>query len=957
MSPVVHAVGWALLHFVWQGALVALIFAIAVRLLRTPDARYALGVAAMLAMVALPVLTALRYHQDPGTVDRVSPSVGATADSDAAAALAARGIAAEATADPGAELAERSDAALTRNRETPGVAGILDAALAPIRTRLSFVVGLWLVGVLILSIRLFDAWLFARRLTHDGTSPAPETHRRTLERLSDRLGIRRTVLLLESAFLQSPAVVGWLRPVVLLPAVALTGLTPQQVEALIAHELAHVKRHDFLVNLLQSSIETLLFYHPAVWYVSRRVREIREHCCDDIAVRVSGDPEAYARALLGLASARAGMPSLATAASGGALLERVRRILAADHQRAETFPRWMAGAVVLFAAILLGSSSRGLQASAEANAESPGIAAFPADTDKVGADTVLHAPPGPLATRWQWARDEARRRGYRAFWVGYTIEPLATRENRSIYIGRLERSTISGSGINLRGRIVSFGDFEGFRVPGVRLAPLVGGGMPDDVAILFLYTAGRDGRAVLSRVHASSLVHPVDLEGRAVMWLGQGSDEESVPLVRRLYDEATDREMRKDLVSMVGVHSTSATVVPVLLEWLDSRADDEVRGEAVEWLGRHPEPRALNSLARAARRDRSADVRREASESVAEVDLPAATDTLIALARTLEDTDARREAVEGLGERGDDRSVRALADVVRSDPNPDVRREGAESLGESGNPASIALLVEIARTHPDVDVRREAVETIGESAPPAEAVPLLAEIARSDRSIDVSREAIETLGEMKTSAALAIVEELATSHAETDARREAIETLGEAAPGEATVNKLARIVRDEASSDVVSEAIETIAETGYEGAGRVIADIARTHRNPDARREAVESLGEIYSPAVFDVLAGFARGHADVDARREAVETLGEAAPADRFVVLARELLDANPPDEVWHEVIETLEELEGGAGIPTLIATARSHGNVEIRKHALEALAESNDPRARRLFEDALSR
>jgi beta-lactamase regulating signal transducer with metallopeptidase domain/HEAT repeat protein len=867
MSPVVHAVGWALLHFVWQGALVALIFAVAVRLLRTPDARYTLGVAAMLAMVALPVLTALRYHPDPaGTVGHVSPSVGATADSDVAAAPAARGIGAGATADPEAE-AERSDAALTRNRKTPDIAGVLDAALAPIRTRLSLVVSLWLVGVLILSIRLFDAWLFARRLTHDGTSPAPETHRRTLERLSERLGIRRTVVLLESAFLQGPAVVGWLRPVVLLPAVALTGLTPQQVEALIAHELAHVKRHDFLVNLLQSSIETLLFYHPAVWYVSRRVREIREHCCDDVAVRVSGDPEAYARALLGLASARAGMPSLATAASGGALFERVRRILAADHQRAETFPRWMVGAVVLFAAILLGSSSRGLDASPEANAESTGIAAFPADTDKVGADTVRHAPPGPLATRWQWARDEARRRDYRAFWIGYTIEPLATRENRSIYIGRLERSTISGSGVNLRGRIVSFGDFDGFRVPGVRLAPLVGGGMPDDVAILFLYTAGRDGRAVLSRVHASSLVHPVDLEGRAVMWLGQGSDEESVPLVRRLYDEATDREMRKDLVSMVGVHSTSATVVPVLLEWLESRADDEVRGEAVEWLGRHPEPRALNSLARAARRDRSADVRREASESVAEVDLPAATDTLIALARTLEDTDARREAVEGLGERGDDRSVRALADVVRSDPNPDLRREGAESLGESGNPASIALLVEIARTHPDVDVRREAVETIGESAPPAEAVPLLAEIARSDRSIDVSREAIETLGEMKTSAALAIVEELATAHAETDARREAIET------------------------------------------------------------------------------------------RREAVETLGEAAPADRFVVLARELLDANPPAEVWHEVIETLEELEGGAGIPTLIATARSHGNVEIRKHALEALAESNDPRARRLFEDALSR
>ena len=956
MSPVINAVGWALLHFVWQGALVALIFAVAVRLLRTPDARYALGVTAMLAMLALPVITAVRHYSAPSRAmgpiassdavpvsTPVTPSVtrGASTGDDAGAAEAPAPV-------PGG--------ALPRHAERIDFAGALESAVAPLGARLPIVVGLWLVGVFILSLRLFDAWLYAWRLTREGTSPAPEEHRRMLERLADRLRLRRTVTMLESAFLQSPAVVGWLRPVVLLPAVALTGLTAQQVEALIAHELAHVKRHDFIANLLQSSIETLLFYHPAVWFVSRRVREIREHCCDDIAVRISGDPESYARALLGLASARAGMPALAAAATGGPLFERVRRILVAEHRPAGSFPRWMAGAAVLFAALLLASSNRGLEA-ASSSSESEQIAPFVADTDKVGPDTVLHAPSGPLATRWQWARDEASRRGYRAFWVGYIIEPIATKENRSIYIGRLERGGITGSGLNLRGRIVSFGDFEGFRVPGVRLAPLIGGGMPDDVAILFLYTVGRDGGPALARVHASSLVHPVDLEDRALMWLGKGSDEESVPLVRRLYDEAPNEEIRKDVISMVGVHSTSSIVVPVLLEWLESRADDGVRTEAVEWLGRHPDARALNSLARAARRDRSQDVRREASESVAEVDLPAATDTLIALARSLEDTDARREAVEGLGERGDDRSVRALGDVVRSDPNSDVRREGAESLGESGNPASVALLIEIARTHADVDVRREAVETIGESVPPADGVPVLREIARSDRSIDVAREAIETLGEMKTSEALAIVEEIAVSHPETDARREAIETLGEAAPGEATVNKLAKIARDEASPDVVGEAIETIAETGYSGAARIIADIARTHRNPEARREAVESLGEVYSTAVFDVLAAFAREHPDVDARREAVETLGESAPADRFIPLARELLDADPPQEVWHEVMETLEELENGAGIPTLISTARSHGNLEIRKHALETLAESNDPRARRLFEDALSR
>src|SRR2546422_656218 len=108
-------------------------------------------------------------------------------------------------------------------------------------------------------------------------------------RLAARLRIRRPVRVLESAVVQVPAVIGWLRPVILLPASALTGLTPLQLDALVAHELAHVRRYDYLVNLIQSVIETLLFYHPAVWWASQQVREEREHCCDDLAVVVCGD--------------------------------------------------------------------------------------------------------------------------------------------------------------------------------------------------------------------------------------------------------------------------------------------------------------------------------------------------------------------------------------------------------------------------------------------------------------------------------------------------------------------------------------------------------------------------------------------------------------------------------------------------------------------------------------------
>src|SRR5438045_8014050 len=127
--------------------------------------------------------------------------------------------------------------------------------------------------------------------------------------LARRLRVSRPIRVLQSAAVQVPAVIGWLRPVILLPASALTGLTPLQLDALLAHELAHVRRYDYLVNLIQSVIETLLFYHPAVWWVSQQVREEREHCCDGLAVAVCGDPHFYASALLSMERLRVTTPT------------------------------------------------------------------------------------------------------------------------------------------------------------------------------------------------------------------------------------------------------------------------------------------------------------------------------------------------------------------------------------------------------------------------------------------------------------------------------------------------------------------------------------------------------------------------------------------------------------------------------------------------------------------------
>lgn len=174
-----------------------------------------------------------------------------------------------------------------------------------------------------------------------------------LEELARRLGLRRSVRLLESATINTPLAMGWLKPTVLLPASALSGLAPEALEALLAHELAHIRRHDYLVNMLQTAVETLLFYHPAVWWVSHRMRVEREFCCDDLAARTCGSPVTYARALAEMEALRVVVPRPALAANGGSLLERVARLVGRPLPSRRA-PAWLSGLMVFSLLAILG---------------------------------------------------------------------------------------------------------------------------------------------------------------------------------------------------------------------------------------------------------------------------------------------------------------------------------------------------------------------------------------------------------------------------------------------------------------------------------------------------------------------------------------------------------------------------------------------------------------------------
>jgi beta-lactamase regulating signal transducer with metallopeptidase domain len=209
-----------------------------------------------------------------------------------------------------------------------------------------WLVMVWCLGVGLLSLRLLQGYWAVRSVRSREVRPMDPAWRERLAELQRRLRLSRPVLLFESALIQVPVVIGWLRPMILIPASSLSGLTPQQLELILAHELAHIRRHDHWVNLVQVLIETLLFYHPAVWWISHDIRAERELCCDDLAVATCGNRLAYARALTTLEGLRQRSAAMALGAGGGSLIDRVRHIVGRSASTVSDWRRPMGSALL-----------------------------------------------------------------------------------------------------------------------------------------------------------------------------------------------------------------------------------------------------------------------------------------------------------------------------------------------------------------------------------------------------------------------------------------------------------------------------------------------------------------------------------------------------------------------------------------------------------------------------------
>ena len=267
----IQALGSALIHFLWEGTALAVLLYGAFSFTRNARVRYAAAVGTLALMAICPIATFV-YLDNPAA------------------------------------------ASVTFNY--PPVSAVVLACL----------VWAWCFGVLFFGMRALGGWLVLQRLRRATGETLDPVLLKRCRRLQQRIGIAKPVRYAHSEIVAAPAVVGWLQPIVLIPLSALADLSVEQMEAIAAHELAHIKRYDGLVNLFQIALETILFFHPAVWWVNRAIRAERENCCDDIAVALCGNAHEYARALAAMSAGNAG-PAWSMVANGGELKSRIARLL------------------------------------------------------------------------------------------------------------------------------------------------------------------------------------------------------------------------------------------------------------------------------------------------------------------------------------------------------------------------------------------------------------------------------------------------------------------------------------------------------------------------------------------------------------------------------------------------------------------------------------------------------
>ena len=399
----VDVLGWTLLHSVWQIAVVALALYLSLRLLKSTNsnARYLAACLSLCLCAGLPFLTFVRFAGEISTVSG-SSSISTKNKSETFNEAFPR-------SEP-SDMLEANGSANGFGEKNTGESGILQLNFSWLEKRvaatLPLMVWFWFFGVAASAWRLQNGLRSLRLLREKDSAPVLGEWRDRFDKLCTELKIRQTVRFIESSIVSTPLTIGWLKPIVFVPSSAFFNLSPGELEAILKHELIHIRRYDYPVNIIQSAIEILFFYHPAARWISATIRREREFACDDMVVKLSDDKLVYARALAGLEENRLPMKinrsPMAMAATAGKLAQRIKRIVEPgnDLRTSRFFARALCPAVMLSFGVLTVVFTTSIKSS-ESSAER-------AKTKKMAVGFVSLAPPDRLTDTRQDSANTTR---------------------------------------------------------------------------------------------------------------------------------------------------------------------------------------------------------------------------------------------------------------------------------------------------------------------------------------------------------------------------------------------------------------------------------------------------------------------------------------------------------------------------------------------------------------------
>ena len=644
----------------------------------------------------------------------------------------------------------------------------------------------WLTIGAVMLVRFWARVLRLHKALGSGPAVSSDDLRQTVAALGEAGG-RGSIRLTTSEMCAIPLALPGRR--IVLPARFQEQLDAEHQRAALAHEVAHVIRRDPAWRILVGTIERAFFFQPLNRVARAKLCDSAEFLCDQWAVRQTRSPLALARCLSIVASwaspasdrISAGASSMARGDSP--IVRRVTRILNEPARPARRpSPVWLAPplAVVAMAAPLVTAAQLSHHAADAPLSSSPLATAMNASSSgeqkqkeepssprvwsaselaRARARLRIHRPPrpnDPLADRWRWALDDARRQGIGDFWIVYRFDTPTHAQDLMM------SDTREGTFVSTSGRLIT---------EGPPLADLLddAGGF-GSVTVLIHYGGARADAIDRGGYRSSRL--GFDFGRTPVFWLGGAPEVQSFERVQELFGQARNEKIQELLIEVASLHPTTDLVLPFLTRLLEPANPVAIRREAAEGFDHHHDPRSVEILLRVARTDSVSEVRAEAAETIGEVQTP--------------------------------QSIPALTDLATNAADPAVRREAAEAFADQPPALALPAIEALIATNHEHEVLMEAIEALGEIAD-SRVLPLLVRTATAHPNRDAQQEAVETLGDVESSEAVAALVRIAWEHQDVRIQREAVETLADRHEGDAT-KELARIARDHPNAEVREEA-------------------------------------------------------------------------------------------------------------------------------------------------------